>query len=178
MQQPVYGFRPGFRSRTGMTAERMAGELERIWEKNGQRLRPENVVEEARPPDSVLHDEFIWDDTEAANLYRLGQARSLIKCTFFTDKAGPIPEYVHVAVHHEKPHGFYYQKTVVAVTREDELRAAMSELFSKMTSLLESYTRLRNYADRVNPGGVDVQRISLIIEALRGARNAAQNNVI
>lgn len=46
-------------------------------EKDG-RLTPAEVLDEARNPDSPLHDQFTWDDTEAAEKYRLGQASRLI----------------------------------------------------------------------------------------------------
>lgn len=39
---------------------------------NDGRLTPAEVLEEARNPESPLHDQFTWDDTEAAEKYRLG----------------------------------------------------------------------------------------------------------
>jgi len=41
-------------------------------------LTPEAVIEAAKNPESVLHDAFTWDDTEAAHSFRLYQARKLI----------------------------------------------------------------------------------------------------
>ena len=44
------------------------------------KLKPEDVVKFARThPQSQLHKEFLWDDGEAAELYRLEQARRIIK---------------------------------------------------------------------------------------------------
>lgn len=42
------------------------------------RLTPDQVVADARKPTSPLHDEFEWDDSKAAQKYRLEQARGLI----------------------------------------------------------------------------------------------------
>ena len=42
-------------------------------------LTPEEVVDAARNPNSSMHDQFEWNDTEAAHGYRLSQARRLIK---------------------------------------------------------------------------------------------------
>ena len=42
-------------------------------------LEPESVVDAARDPKSAMHDQFNWDDSEAAHSYRLQQARALIK---------------------------------------------------------------------------------------------------
>jgi len=62
-----------------ITDERVIAALTRIAEKNGEVLRPEDVVEEARDPRSPLHDQFDWDDSEAAHKWRLHQARNLIR---------------------------------------------------------------------------------------------------
>lgn len=53
--------------------------LEEIRKRNFGILRPVDVVEEARPVKSVLHRYFEWDDTKAAEKYRLDQARELIQ---------------------------------------------------------------------------------------------------
>ncbi len=51
--------------------------LDRLEEEG--RLRPSDVVNEARSRHSPLHDCFVWDDTEAAEKYRHVQARQLIR---------------------------------------------------------------------------------------------------
>jgi hypothetical protein len=42
-------------------------------------IEPAVVVEEARDPASILHDEFEWDDAVAAEQHRLDTARGLIR---------------------------------------------------------------------------------------------------
>lgn len=72
-----------------------AGELfEQLEAEND--LTAARVVEESRAEDAVLHDEFEWNDSKAANKYREGQARHLINAiTIATVKAEgcdkPIP---------------------------------------------------------------------------------------
>jgi hypothetical protein len=53
-------------------------ELQRIYKRDGV-LKPEAVVEEARPEHSPLHDRFEWDDSIAAERYRREQAGDLIR---------------------------------------------------------------------------------------------------
>ena len=53
--------------------------LKEIAKRDGGLLRPQAVVDAARPEDSPLHGAFCWDDTEAARLYRLDQAQRLIR---------------------------------------------------------------------------------------------------
>jgi hypothetical protein len=62
-----------------LAAESIHAALAAIAEANGGYLSPANVVESARNPDSVLHDEFEWDDENAAESYRLAQAGALIR---------------------------------------------------------------------------------------------------
>lgn len=56
---------------------------------HGGRLTPRAVVDAARDPKSALHDQFEWDDTVAAEKWRLDQARDIItsvKITVTVDK--------------------------------------------------------------------------------------------
>jgi len=45
---------------------------------NGGLLDPAKVVDYARNPDTALHTRFEWDDSKAAEDYRLWQARKII----------------------------------------------------------------------------------------------------
>jgi hypothetical protein len=61
--------------------DEISQELFRIANKNGGVLKAEDVVKAAKTKTSILHEEFEWDDTEAAEQYRLQQARHLIRVT-------------------------------------------------------------------------------------------------
>lgn len=52
-------------------------ELKRLAELHGT-LQPAIVVDAARAEDSPLHNSFDWDDSDAANQWRLHQARNII----------------------------------------------------------------------------------------------------
>jgi hypothetical protein len=52
--------------------------LKLIQAKEGN-LRPEEVLRDARNPNSPLHDLFEWDNTAAANAYRLMQAKQVVR---------------------------------------------------------------------------------------------------
>lgn len=60
-------------------AKRVAEALASLASARDGRLTPGDVVEAARPAESPLHDQFEWDDTAAAERYRLEQARALIR---------------------------------------------------------------------------------------------------
>lgn len=53
--------------------------LKEIAKRDGGFLRPQAVVDAARPKSSPLHNAFTWNDGEAARRYRLLQAQNLIR---------------------------------------------------------------------------------------------------
>lgn len=53
--------------------------LKEIAKRDGGLLRPQAVVDAARQESSPLHGAFCWDNTEAANKYRLLQAQQIIR---------------------------------------------------------------------------------------------------
>jgi hypothetical protein len=53
--------------------------LELIRRTKDGKLLPEDVLDDARNPNSPLHDFFTWDNTEAATAYRLMQAEAVIR---------------------------------------------------------------------------------------------------
>ena len=61
------------------------------------RIFPEDVVESARDESSPIHNKFEWDDTTAAQEYRIWQARQLITIKF-TINGGETQEFFNVRV--------------------------------------------------------------------------------
>ena len=59
-------------------ADTLRDELLRIRAEYGD-LTAEAIVYSASSKSSPIHNEFIWDDSEAAHQYRLAQARKLVK---------------------------------------------------------------------------------------------------
>lgn len=57
--------------------------LENIHERFGI-IEPERVVKEAKKKSSPLHKHFTWDNDEAANKFRIHQARLLIRTVTIT----------------------------------------------------------------------------------------------
>lgn len=62
-----------------MSNPEIVAELTRLAARRGGELHPADVVRAARPETSVLHSHFDWDDSTAAEKYRLWQARRLIR---------------------------------------------------------------------------------------------------
>ena len=73
----IYEWSKGAVTRT--EAQVVGEELERLRIKYNGALIPEHIVREAAQEQSPLHDEFEWDDSKAANRYRVEQARYMIR---------------------------------------------------------------------------------------------------
>jgi len=58
--------------------------INEIAARNGGKIRPDDVVEDARDPDSPLHARFEWDVSKAANAHWLDTARELIRAVRVT----------------------------------------------------------------------------------------------
>lgn len=126
--------------------EAIAKRLEKLASLNGGRLTPDAVLQDARSKSSPLHDQFEWDDSEAAKQWRLSQARELIRsvrieiqtetrivstvCYVRDPAAGEEQGYVEVAKLRD-------DKSLARDALMAELRAA-SALFERAKSLAEA----------------------------------------
>jgi hypothetical protein len=73
----VYKIRAGFQTKGDPQV--IGDRLENLTEKFGGNLTAEQVLADAKKASSPLHQEFEWDDSAAAQSYRLTQARYLIR---------------------------------------------------------------------------------------------------
>ena len=76
----------------GVDAQTAGSELDRIRRRDGT-LRPDVVVDEARPEEAPLHPAFEWSDPVAAEQWREHQASTLIKIVRVVP-AAPVEERV------------------------------------------------------------------------------------
>ncbi len=63
---------------------RYGKEILRLADAYGRRLKPKEVVEEARSKKSPLHGYFEWNNLKAAQSFRLQQARKLLEVVYVT----------------------------------------------------------------------------------------------
>lgn len=145
----TYSFRPGYHAR-GLDATEVALELERLGSASGGDLTPEAVVAAASHPSSPLHAGFVWDDTEAARLYRLNEARRMLRAieVRYLDRT-PIPVYVHVprpAQSEDADARGVYATMVSVASNVDLFTRTMVELKGKVASLRKSIDQLMDLA--------------------------------
>ena len=112
-------------------------EMESIRIEKGQ-LTADLLLEKARDGSNVLHSAFEWRDGIAAEKYRLGQARQMIKSSEIVYEDLPVEEttvkYWHIVKEEEEPTKSYVPKDQALA--DPEMRAKM---------VLGAYKELRNF---------------------------------
>lgn len=152
-----YAWRPG--SRISIDAGKAGRELERIRRANDGALTQQVVLEQARSANSSLHPHFEWNDGEAAEKFRLGQAGELIRSiTVDVSRSNlsekPIRAFINVVRDNGERS---YTSTLVAMSdkelRDQVIRAAWAELLAvrKKYEGLEELARVFAAIDEARP---------------------------
>ena len=120
--------------------ERVREELERLRQNNGgEFVAPAAVVEFAkRNKRAALHKEFEWDNTKAAQQFRLDQARHLIRLyiNVIETENGNIPTRMYVSLEGDRKRSGGY-RTLESVMTNAELREQL------LQQALEEFQRVR-----------------------------------
>jgi hypothetical protein len=122
-------------------------ELRMIEKRNGGVLHPEAVVEFARNPKTSLHSAFEWDDSQAAEQYRIEQARRLIRVIVdvIPNHAEPVKAFVAIRTERYEEGGYRHMPTLLKSEkgRSDVLETALWEL----KAIREKYRELKELAE-------------------------------
>jgi len=101
---------------------------------------PKEIVDAARPGNSPIHKYFEWDDSRAAELYRLQQARKLIQCLFVeVNGVRDVPKSVSVYVGTSKTRT--YVDTSIAYKDKDLWSQVLEEAIQGLRSWKLRYER-------------------------------------
>lgn len=122
---------------TAMTTSQAKIELLRTLESERGRLDPEDVVEAARDPESVLHNDFEWDDTEAARQHRLNQARRVIRSVRLNVTVNRIPLSVPAYVRDLSGDVPGYRNILEVRNNEDAARATVIDAMQRVTNAVK-----------------------------------------
>ena len=143
-----YYFRKG--SRINIDAEKTWSELEIIKRNNVYKmLEPPEVVDYAREnPDSELHKGFEWDDSKAAEQYRLQQARQIIyniRITKVTEEREediikPIQVEIVPYTHLDGQPG--YKHTVEVYKNEDDYNQLKQQAYNDLIYWSKKYSNI------------------------------------
>lgn len=123
-------------------------ELQRLYKDSPTRtLRPERVVEFAKNPDTHLHKYFTWDDGEAAQAYRLLQARSLIRVAVVVLEETSEKVRAFVSLSPDRKAGNGYRATVDVLDDEKMTAQLVEDAKAELNAFARKYHRLKDVAE-------------------------------
>lgn len=126
-----------------MQRKQVESELAAIQEQHEGVLKAEDVVAFARNPESALHGCFDWDDNEAAEKWRLSQARAVIRLcvTVISEEAEPVRAFVSLPSDRVNGGGYRSTRDVV----NDEIRRAelLADAMARLQSTKRKYAHLQ-----------------------------------
>lgn len=136
----------------------IAEELKEIRAMNGGTIPPRAVVNYARDPSTRLHSRFTWDDSEAAEQYRLWQARQVLRVYVnveMPERKNPVRVRPIVSLPSDRKAGNGYRMLADVMENEDYrlemLDMAKRELsaFRKKYKTLSELSEVHNAIDSI-----------------------------
>ena len=129
-------WKPGFASlHNGADAQKVADEIAAI----GEAILPEQIVERARDTETELHKCFTWDDKEAADKWRLHEARQIVCHLVYTDDEKPEVPPLRCMVQAEGPG---YKKIEYVRRNVDEYAAMLGRAYGELQAFRAKYKTL------------------------------------
>lgn len=117
----------------------------------GDEVKPEQVLAKAKDEDSELHKCFDWNDTSAAEKYRLFQAKQVINHLIVIKRDVEEPEkepvQFRVMLKNEKSYDSGYKQTIVMVRDEDEYRKMLEQAYAELKAFKKKYACLSELSD-------------------------------
>lgn len=117
----------------------------------GDEVKAEQVLEKARDESTELHKCFDWDDSSAAEKYRLSQARwvvgHLIVVTHTTDNNNKESVQFRVMLKNDSSKDSGYKQTLVMVRDEDEYKKMLEQAYKELRSFKQKYQCLSELAE-------------------------------
>jgi hypothetical protein len=128
-------------------------ELESIYQRRGK-LTPALVVAEARNPNHPLHSRFLWNDSLAAEAYRLGQAQTLIRSVrirYVSSAEDAMSQPVRAFTSVKNEEGVHVYEPTLAVVA-DPLRAQMvlNDMRREWRAMRARYENYREFWELVS----------------------------
>lgn len=145
-----FEFSEGARFQAGavQNATDVGKHLEMLREQCKGELTPADVLRDAKHNNSPLHSFFEWDDGEAAEQYRLQQARGLIRSVvaIYTDDKNPAVRtkaYVHIS----EPGAPHYREAGHAMSQKKTRDMVLQRAWRELQAWRSRYKDLKAFSE-------------------------------
>jgi hypothetical protein len=145
-----YEFAEGSRFQAGavQNAPEVGAHLELLRKQKKGELTPQDVLADAKYHNSPLHSFFEWDDNEAAEQYRLQQARGLIRSVvaIYVDDKQPAVR-TRAYVHINEPQAPHYRSADQAMSQKKTRDMVLQRAWSELQAWRKRYADLKAFSD-------------------------------
>ncbi|MBO9108723.1 hypothetical protein J5288_08410 [Agrobacterium sp. S2/73] len=148
-----FEFAEGARFQPGAEKDaKLVGEhIEMLRKRFKGELTPQDILEDARHDNSPLHSFFEWNDGEAAEAYRLQQARGLIRAVvavYVSDDKPAVRQkaYVHVP----EPGAPHYREASHAMSQTKTRNMVLDRAWNELKAWKARYKDLQEFAGLVD----------------------------
>ena len=106
------------------------------------RLTAETLVEENRPENAPLHNEFVWDDAVAGVLYRNHQARNMINSlVIVSEKVEPVRGFFKVEQTERN-----YESVTTILSNKDSTQRLFDTALRELSAIQRKYSALQEFS--------------------------------
>lgn len=145
-----YEFSDGARFQAGANADaKIVGEhLELLRQQFKGELTPQDVLADARHDNSPLHSFFEWDDGEAAEQFRLQQARGLIRSVvaIYVSEDKPATR-ARMFVHINEPSAPHYREAGHAMSQNKTRQMVLQRAWKELAAWKSRYKDLKEFSE-------------------------------
>ena len=135
----IVTWRPEFQGfYKGIDAQKVANEIVSI----GDSATPQQIVEKARLEYTELHKCFEWNDKTAAEMYRITQARQVVRHLVIEDVAPAREDHAPLRFFVEPQKGKGYKTIETVFRNESEYRQLLGQAMSELHAFKQKYARL------------------------------------
>lgn len=117
----------------------------------GDEVKPEQIVARAKDKKSELHKCFEWDNTAAAEKYRLIQARDVVNHLIVihrdVEDETKAPVQFRVMLKNDRSAGSGYKQTIVMMKDEDEYKKLLEQAYSELHAFKKKYQCLSELSE-------------------------------
>ena len=132
-----------------ITSKGVVGFIRNLADDDGL-IKPERVVEAARPKSSPIHDQFEWNNTAAAEKYRLLQASELIRVSVEIIDCGgasdPVMVRAFTSLTTERGEGGGYRATVQVLSNKQMREQMLDDAIAELKAFEKRYAILKELA--------------------------------
>lgn len=155
-EKTTYSWKPGFHVRASTDEAMKVCEALR----NGAGLSPQNLLEVSRPEGTALHDEFEWNDSIAAEKFRLIRAGNIIRSIVVVhespkESGGQEPKAIEVRAffptHNKDEDSRDTYESLAVINRDDTMRTRlMNDCLRELQWVQKKYRTLKEITDSLD----------------------------